>query len=714
MADVNININARNNAKAAIQSLTADVNKMVSAVGSKMQQMGASISGAGKKLAGIGLAGTAALGGMTRTFAGFDDAMAKVSALSGATGDDLLKLRDKAKELGSTTKFSATQAAEGMNYLAMAGFDTNQILAGIPATLQLAAAGGLELAEAADIASDVGTMFGLTADEIGRVSDVLATTATSANTSVSMMGESFKYFGASANTAGQSIEEASAAIAIMAGAGIKASSAGTSLNQLMAAMVKKKGKFIDLGVAVADANGNMRPILDVMRDLGVAMEDMTNEEQLEWFAKLGVQSGKAGQILAGATSEQIDTFRQKLENAEGAAGRMAETMQTGLGGAGTKILSAFEGMQIAIVEQLKPALMIAAESIVTFFQNATAFAENNPQVVKAIAAFSVGLAALGTTLVAIGGSVSALGVIVSGLGTAFGAVGAVVGAVFTPMGAAITAVVGLLVYAVYASGAWKDMFEALKKIATDTFAIIQQTFQGLKNALAVGDAGMAMKIVFAGLKLAFVKALAGMFAAAREVLPKIWNIFKTVFAKIAQFASDVMNTVIEAVKNPTRAMEAYEKIKALFKSDKGFGELGQQFLDGLAESAQAEFDELNAIADMKARTAGMTGGATVGDAAKGVAKMVGMDTAVGAAPKTVQEMAGALGMGPLPAGMEGLPAMPDAGAALAELQGQSNSIQGDMKSALDEIKKNTAAMANNPHIEDKYEFDVNEGVGAIN
>jgi hypothetical protein len=110
----------------------------------------------------------------------------------------------------------------------------------------------------------------------------------------------------------------------------------------------------------------------------------------------------------------------------------------------------------------------------------------------------------------------------------------------------------------------------------------------------------------------------------------------------------------------------------------------------------------------------MTGGATVGDAAKGVAKMVGMDSVVGAAPKTVQEMAGALGMGPLPAGMEGLPAMPDAGAALAELQGQSNSIQGDMKSALDEIKKNTAAMANNPHIEDKYEFDVNEGVGAIN
>ena len=714
MADVNININARNNAKAAIQSLTADVNKMVSAVGAKMQQMGASISGAGKKLAGIGLAGTAALGGMTRTFAGFDDAMAKVSALSGATGDDLLALRDKAKELGSTTKFSATQAAEGMNYLAMAGFDTNEILAGIPATLSLAAAGGLELAEAADIASDVGTMFGMSADEIARVSDVLAATATSANTSVSMMGESFKYFGASANLAGQSIEESSAALAVLASSGMKASQAGTSLNQLFTAMVKGKEKFRGLGVEIANTDGTMRPLLDVMKDVGVAMEDMTEEERLTWFSDLGARAGRSAAILAGAPKENIESFRDTMNNAAGSAERMAETMQTGVGGAGVKIMSAFEGMQIAIVEQLKPALLIAADAMVRFFQAVTEYANNNPQVVKAFAAFSIGLTALGGTLVAIGGSVSALGVIVSGLGTAFGAVGAVVAAVFTPMGAAITAVVGLLVYAVYASGAWKDMFEALKKIATETFAIIQQTFQGLKNALAVGDAGMAMKIVFAGLKLAFVKALAGMFAAAREVLPKIWNIFKSVFAKIAQFATDVMNAVIEAVKNPTKAMEAYEKIKALFKSDKGFGELGQQFLDGLAESAQAEFDQLNAIADMKARTAGMTGGATVGDAAKGVAKMVGMDTAVGAAPKTVQEMAGALGMGPLPAGMEGLPAMPDAGAALAELQGQSNSIQGDMKSALDEIKKNTAAMANNPHIEDKYEFDVNEGVGAIN
>jgi TP901 family phage tail tape measure protein len=710
MADVNINLNAKNNAKAALVSLTKDVSKMVSDVGSKMKNLGSGISNAGKKLAGIGLAGGAAFAGMTRTFAGFDDAMAKVSALSGATGEDLEKLRAKAKELGSTTKFSATQAAEGMNFLAMAGFDTNQILAGIPATLQLAAAGGLELAEAADIASDVGTMFGLTADEIGRVSDVLASTATSANTSVSMMGESFKYFGASAHTAGQSIEEASAAIALMAGAGIKASSAGTSLNQLMAAMVKKKGKFIDLGVAVADANGNMRPILDVMRDVGVAMEDMTNEEQLEWFAKLGVQSGKAGQILAGATSEQIETFRQKLENAEGAAGRMAETMQTGVGGAGTKILSAFEGLQISVMEHLKPALLVAAEAIATFFSNASKFVDQNPQLVKGLAAASAAFVALGGTLVVIGGSVTAMGVAVTGLGSIFATIGTIAGAVFSPIGIILGSIVGLIVYAVTASGAWRDMFAALKKIATETLQTLKEMLQGVKNALAIGDAGMALKIAFAGIKLAFLKALAGMFAAARQVLPMIWNIFKKVFQKIADFATNVMNTVIEAVKNPTKALDAYEKLKALFKSDKGFGDLGQEFLDGLADSAEAEFDQLNAIAAMKARTAGMTQGASFGDAARGVKGML-----TGAAPEMpamqdMASMAANLGLPALPTMQGGaMPAVPDMSGKITELQGQSNQIQSEMESALKKIEENTRS--NNPHIQDKFEFDVNEAIG---
>lgn len=716
MADVNINLNAKNNAKAAISSLTRDVSKMVASVGSKMQSLGGKLSGAGKKLAGIGLAGGAAIAGMTRTFAAFDDQMAKVAALSGATGDELQALRDKAKDLGSTTKFSASQAAEGMNYLAMAGFDTNEILKGIPATLSLAAAGGLELGEAADIASDVGTMFGLTADEIARVADVMAATATSANTDVRMMGESFKYFGASANLAGQSIEESSAALAILASRGMKASTAGTSLNQLFAQMVAKKQQFTELGVAIADADGNMRPMLDVMQDLGVKMEDLTQEERLKWFGDLGVRAGRAASMLAGAPREEIENFRKTMEDAEGSAAKMAETMQTGVGGAGVKILSAFEGMQIAIMEGLKPGLIAAADGIVKFLGYVTEFANNNPQFIKQFAALSAGLVALGGTLVTIGVSVTTFGIAMGGLSTMITTLGAIIGAVFTPFGAILASVVGLLVYAVYTSGAWKDMFEALKKIATETLQTIKETFQGVKNALAIGDAGMAMKIAFAGIKLAFVKALAEMFRAALIVLPKIWNVFKAVFNKIAKFASDVMSTVIEAVKNPTKALEAYEKIKGLFKGDKGFGEIGQGFLDGLAEQAEAEFGELNAIAAMKARTAGMTQGASMADAAKGVKGMVS-GAAEPIAPKmSMQDMAAKMGLPALPAGMGGpagaMPAMPDGSGVLADLQSQSNSTQQNMEDLLKDIASNTAESGNGPHQEKDFDFDINESVGA--
>lgn len=710
MADVNINLNAKNNAKAALASLTKDVSKMVSDVGSKMKNLGTGISSAGKKLAGIGLAGGAAFAGMTRTFAGFDDQMAKVSALSGATGEELEKLRSKAKDLGSTTKFSASQAAEGMNYLAMAGFNTNQILEGIPATLSLAAAGGLELAEAADIASDVGTMFGLTADEIGRVADVMAATATSANTNVSMMGESFKYFGAQAKMAGQSIEESSAALAILASRGMKASTAGTSLNQMFAQMVAKKDLFDDLKVSISDTNGEMRPMLDVMQDLGEATKDMTQEERLSWFNKLGVRAGRAAAMLAGAPKTEIEGFRNTMENAEGSAAKMAETMQTGVGGAGVKILSAFEGLQISIMEHLKPALLVAAEAIATFFGNAAKFVDKNPQLVKGLAAASAAFVALGGTLVVIGGSVTAMGVAVTGLGSIFATIGTIAGAVFSPIGIVLGSIVGLIVYAVTASGAWRDMFAALKKIATETLQTLKEMLQGVKNALAVGDAGMALRIAFAGIKLAFLKALAGMFAAARQVLPMIWNIFKKVFQKIADFATNVMNTVIEAVKNPTRALDAYEKLKALFKSDKGFGDMGQEFLDGLAESAEAEFDQLNAIAAMKARTAGMEQGASFGDAARGVKGMV-----TGAAPEMpamqdMASMAANLGLPALPTMQGGaMPAIPDMSGKITELQGQSNQIQSEMESALKKIEENTRN--NNPHIQDKFEFDVNEAIG---
>ncbi len=196
--------------------------------GQVLQNAGDKISGAGEKLlpvtAGVTALGTAAV----KTASDFDSAMSKVAAVSGATGDDLQALRDKAREMGSKTKFSASEAAEAMNYMAMAGWKTNDMLSGIDGIMNLAAASGEDLATTSDIVTDALTAFGLTAQDSGHFADVLAAASSNANTNVSMLGESFKYCAPIAGALGFSCEDTAEALGLMANAGIKSTQSGTS------------------------------------------------------------------------------------------------------------------------------------------------------------------------------------------------------------------------------------------------------------------------------------------------------------------------------------------------------------------------------------------------------------------------------------------------------------------------------------------------------
>jgi len=196
--------------------------------GQVLQNAGDKISGAGEKLlpvtAGVTALGTAAV----KTASDFDSAMSKVAAVSGATGDDLQKLRDKAREMGAKTKFSASEAAEAMNYMAMAGWKTNDMLSGIDGIMNLAAASGEDLATTSDIVTDALTAFGLTAQDSGHFADVLAAASSNANTNVSMLGESFKYCAPIAGALGFSCEDTAEALGLMANAGIKSTQSGTS------------------------------------------------------------------------------------------------------------------------------------------------------------------------------------------------------------------------------------------------------------------------------------------------------------------------------------------------------------------------------------------------------------------------------------------------------------------------------------------------------
>ena len=215
----------------ANQSATAL--QKIGATGEKLQTVGNKISSVGQKLLPVtgvvtGL-GTAAV----KTAADFDSAMSRVAAVSGATGSDFDSLRDKAREMGAKTKFSATEAADAMNYMAMAGWKTEDMLSGIEGVMYLAAASGEDLATTSDIVTDALTAFGLTAADSGHFADVLAAASSNANTNVSMMGETFKYCAPVAGALGFSVEDTAEAIGLMGNAGIKASQAGTSMRSIM-------------------------------------------------------------------------------------------------------------------------------------------------------------------------------------------------------------------------------------------------------------------------------------------------------------------------------------------------------------------------------------------------------------------------------------------------------------------------------------------------
>ena len=243
----------------------------ISAAGESLQNIGGKISSAGQALMPLSAAAAGIGAGIIKTTADFDAAMSKVAAVSGAAGDDFDALRSKAREMGETTKFTASESAEAMNYMAMAGWKTEQMLGGIEGIMHLAAASGEELGTTSDIVTDALTAFGMKAEESGRFADILASAASNANTNVAMMGESFKYVAPVAGSLGYSAEDVAVALGLMANSGIKADMAGTSLRnmfQRMAKPTKESAMAMErLGLSLADEEGRMYSFREIMDQL---------------------------------------------------------------------------------------------------------------------------------------------------------------------------------------------------------------------------------------------------------------------------------------------------------------------------------------------------------------------------------------------------------------------------------------------------------------
>ena len=302
----------------------------------------------------LGAAGVAAI----KVGSDFEAAMSEVQAISGATGSDLEKLSDAAKEMGATTKFSASESAEALKYMAMAGWDTEEMLNDLPGVINLAAASGEALGTVSDIVTDAMTAFGLSTEETSRFVDVLAQTANKSNTNVAMLGESFQYVAPVAGALGFSIEDTAVALGLMANSGIKASQAGTSLRTLFTNLTNPVGqsaKAIEaLGISIQNSDGSMKSFSEIMGDLRGEFGKMTEAEKAQYAAMLAGQEGMSGLLaIVNASDSDFQDLAASIAQSNGAAEEMAQTMQNNLQGSITSFRSAAEGLGIAIYEGIK-------------------------------------------------------------------------------------------------------------------------------------------------------------------------------------------------------------------------------------------------------------------------------------------------------------------------------------------------------------------------
>ena len=362
---------------------------------------------AGNMLTGVVSQAKNAAGAVLDIGMSFESGMSKVEAISGATGEDLAALTDKAKEMGAKTKFSATESAEAMQYMAMAGWKTSDMLNGIEGIMNLAAASGEDLATTSDIVTDALTAFGLSAQDSTHFADVLAQASSNANTNVGMMGETFKYVAPVAGAMGYSAEDVATAVGLMANSGIKASQAGTSLRTILTRMAKPTKEvqtaMDQLGVSVIDSDGNMKSLHEIMDDLRSGFSGLSEAEKVNMAATLGETDGMSGLLaIVNASDGDYQKLTDSINNCSGAAANMAETMQNNLGGQLTILGSTAESLALEIYESVKGSLtdmtklgIDAVSNLTEGFktggvmgmidaagQMASAFAENLPSIIE--------------------------------------------------------------------------------------------------------------------------------------------------------------------------------------------------------------------------------------------------------------------------------------------------------------------------------------------
>ena len=582
-----------------LKRLTTEANNSHTAL-EKMGVLGETLQSAGDKISGVGqkllpvTAGVTALGTIAvKTGADFDAAMSKVAAVSGATGSEMDALREKAREMGSKTKFSASEAADAMNYMAMAGWKTNDMLSGIEGIMNLAASGE-DLASTSDIVTDALTAFGLSASDSGHFADILAAASSNANTNVSMMGETFKYAAPVLGSLGYSAEDSAIAIGLMANAGIKSSQAGTALRAAITNLAKPTDTVASAmeqyGISLTDSSGKMYSLRELMEQLRQKLGGLSEAEQAQAAASLFGKEAMSGMlaIINGSPadfeklSNAIDTCSDTVDGYNGTTEKMAAVMQDNLAGQVTILKSQLEELAISFSDILMPTI----RSIVSRIQELVdKLNQLDPQTKETIAKIALVAAALGPMLVVLGKTISSVGTVFSAVSklpalfsTVQGGIGAITGALGVSLGpllaiiAAVAALVAAFVHLWKTNDKFKSNIIAIWEQIKSTFTgltqgitdrlnalgfdfesftdVLKAAWDGLCNLLAPIFEGVFQNIsnIFSGFADIFLNSLdvlIGLFTGDWE---QCWDGIKGIFTSIWNFIVNTFRNIMNTLK----------------------------------------------------------------------------------------------------------------------------------------------------------------------